>query len=1131
MGKFQKPKDKKTTEHNKQIRKYIRLGVLAILVVLLAVMPMLAARNQGAADTGASILTATVENKTIDTQIIGGGQLSSEASLNVRIPENVKLTQYLVGNGDTVKEGEPIAKVDKVSVMTAITEVQATLDYLAEEIAAASGDTASTSVKALAGGTVKMIYAQEGESVQDVMLDHGALAVLSLDDTMAVKIQQETTLDVGDTVTVTFSDGTEADGRVKTNLEGVLTITMEDDDYCVGEKVTVSTEAGVELGTGDLYIFSAWSATAYSGTVSDILVEENDSVYIGQSMFTLEDTGNSAQFQRLIDQRQEYEELMQELFTMYRTETITAPCDGIVTGVDEDGAYLLSDDGEGWFVSLLSFFAPKQDGFMAYATTVTEVTSSGTKLRIDPKAMYIEDIAAASERSADVNDMTESWTYNGEITVYTQDESGLLHSAGAAKAGDILLAVGDEEQVRWFVKLDGTNQTTQVTQAENSNGFFAFLLSDEEVTEEEFGCDGTNCNLDVSAEGHAPGCSKVVQTISDTAVSICNGSDGCTLDVAEEGHLPGCNKVVTTVLEESDSICNGAEGCTLNPDAQGHIEGCDYYVSISLFNSEQVTGSCNGNSDCTLDENAAGHTVGCPKYTPTITLSGETSVFVNTQYTATVTLSDSMDGTWSVSPNWLSISYGTITGTAPTEAGSYTITVSFTPTIGKKTTATLAVTVTEASDTPSCTGDENCQLDPNAEGHTENCPKKGVSVPVLEITTTTLGTGVVGQSYTYPVQVCGSTAGTWSAENLPSGLVMNEQTGVISGTPTYEGTFTVKVTYTDTATSTSDSKEYTLKVVTAETTVYTGYVAQVVEIKDGWAKVKQTLYSYTISDLSDPPKVSAAETDLTVEKEYTSDLIKTSELTVGDTFLIVVNNRGTVKLISKEAIQESQETPGQQGGTNTGGTTPSGGATTSGGGGGMTGGGTAQAFETYSLEKLTVASVTSQEHMTVSITIDELDITKIYVGQAAIVSVDALGGEQFDAEITGISNSGENEGGNSKFTVELTLGKSGEMLPGMYSSAFIKLYSTVDVPCISVAALNKEGTDTIVYTSYDTEKGVLGDPVVITIGASDGENVQVVSGMGAGDVCYYEYYDAYVGSDSPQQQVSGFNIGRMLGGR
>ena len=1031
MGKFQRQKEKKS------VRQYIRLGILTVLVVGLAVMPVLASRSKVAEGNQASILSATVENKNIDTQIIGGGQLSSEASLTIRIPENVKLTGYLVGNGDTVKKGDVIARVDKVSVMTAITEVQETLDYLAEEIAAASGDTASTSVKALAGGTVKVIYAKAGESVQDVMLDHGALAVLSLDDTMAVKIERETTLDVGDPVCVTFSDGRSADGRVKTNLNGVLTITMEDDDYSVGAKVTVSTESGEELGTGELYIFSPWSATAYSGTISDVLVNEDDTVAVGRVLFSLEDTGNSARFQRLIDQRQEYEELMQELFAMYRTETITAPCDGIVTGVDEDGTYLLADDGDGWFVNLLSFFGPEKDGFVAYAVTVTEVTASGTELRIDPKAMYIEDLAEASGISANLMAMTEGWKCPGEIAIYTQDENGLLQCDGTAKAGDILLAVGDEEQVRWVVKLDENNHAAQATRTENKRGGIGvFLLSDTDIQENICTADDS-CN----AQSHSAECP--LHGSSQNSVSFASENGERTTD--DEDHADD---------KEEDGDRNGREEDT----------------TVSILTSSLPNGT------------------------------------TGSSYSAALQATEGVTGSWSATglPAGLTLdaSAGAITGT-PAEAGDYYVTATFT--YGENQTATATVTLT-------------IEAAPSDEPEDD---------PVIRITTTTLGTGVVNQSYTYPMQASGSTAGTWRAENLPGGLVIHEQTGVISGTPAYEGNFAVTVTYTDAATGNSDTKEYPLTIVTAETVAYTGYVAQVAEIRDGWAKVKQTLYGYTISDLSNPPKVSASAADLTVEKEYTSDLIKTSELAVGDIFLIVVNNRGTVNLVSKEAIQETQNTTGQQGNANPGGTPSGGGAA----GGRVGGNGSVQSFEPYSLEKLTVASVTSQEHMTVSITVDELDITKIYVGQAAVVSVDALGGEQFGAEITKISNSGENEGGNSKFAVEITLGKSGDMLPGMYSSAFITLETCENVPCVPVAALGKVGVDSILYTSYDAETGTLGDPVVVSIGVSDGENVQILEGFAAGETCYYEYFDTYAGSDSPRQQSIGFDLGRMLSGR
>ena len=162
--------------------------------------------------------------------------------------------------------------------------------------------------------------------------------------------------------------------------------------------------------------------------------------------------------------------------------------------------------------------------------------------------------------------------------------------------------------------------------------------------------------------------------------------------------------------------------------------------------------------------------------------------------------------------------------------------------------------------------------------------------------------------------------------------------------------------------------------------------------------------------------------------------------------------------------------------------------------------------------------------MTLSITIDELDITKIYVGQETTVSVDALGGEQFDATVTQIAASGENDGGNSKFAVELTLEKSGEMLPGMYASAFITLETAKNVTCVPVAALEKNGPDSIVYTSYDEKEGTLGSPVAVTIGCSDGENVQILSGLEAGQTCYYAYYDNYVESDAPKQGGSVFNL-------
>lgn len=304
-----------------------------------------------------------------------------------------------------------------------------------------------------------LINETAAEAVQDVLLDHGALAVLSLDDTMAVKLEVSTNLRPGDGVCVAFTSGKEVDGRVKSNQDGTLIVTVEDEDYAVGAQVTVKTEDGQRLGTGELYIFNPWNATAYSGTISGISVSEGTTVSVNQTLFTISDPGNSAEYQRLIDQRHEYEELMQELFQMYRTETITAPCDGIVTGVDKNGAFLLADTGGSWVARLLSFFTgDTQEGFVAYTAKVVSVSDNGMELLMNPHEVSVSDLTDISHISADISGMTESWGYTGDQTVYIQTSDGLLQAAGTAKVGDILLAVGDADTVQWFVVLNGGSQ-------------------------------------------------------------------------------------------------------------------------------------------------------------------------------------------------------------------------------------------------------------------------------------------------------------------------------------------------------------------------------------------------------------------------------------------------------------------------------------------------------------------------------------------------------------------------------------------------------------------------------------------------------------------------------------------------
>ena len=397
----------------KNTKRLIKLVCIVVVVALLAAMPLLA--KQDAAEDGpkASILLGTVSAGSINTELIGGGTLAEEDALTVSVPSAVKLKKFLVSNGDTVAEGTPIATVDRVTVMTAISQVQETLEYLSEQIEEASDVDSEEAVTALAGGIVKILYAEEGESAQSVMLEHGALAVLSLDGLMAVDMQTQSTLSTGTAVTVTLSNGTAVTGKITKNLAGEMTVTVEDHGYTVDDKVQVTAEDGTVIGSGQFYIYSPWNATAYAGTIDTVKVSVGDKLNAGKTLMVLSDVGYSANYRQLIGQRQEYEELMMDLFQMYQTETVTAPCDGVVSGIDADSVQLLSNTGTGYTISFLAN-APNGNDQIQYANYVGKVTAvgqNGWSLLVNPQPISIADYTDLSGVPLDEGAMTQACTY------------------------------------------------------------------------------------------------------------------------------------------------------------------------------------------------------------------------------------------------------------------------------------------------------------------------------------------------------------------------------------------------------------------------------------------------------------------------------------------------------------------------------------------------------------------------------------------------------------------------------------------------------------------------------------------------------------------------------------------------
>ena len=161
----------------------------------------------------------------------------------------------------------------------------------------------------------------------------------------------------------------------------------------------------------------------------------------------------------------------------------------------------------------------------------------------------------------------------------------------------------------------------------------------------------------------------------------------------------------------------------------------------------------------------------------------------------------------------------------------------------------------------------------------------------------------------------------------------------------------------------------------------------------------------------------------------------------------------------------------------------------------------------FDLEGSTLMTVSPQETVSLTISLDEQDIAKVAVGQKATVKVEALSGQSFDAEITEVSVRGTNSGGSSKFTAKLELPKTADMLDGMSATASLPLVEKENIPTIPIAALAEEGSRTVVYTALDEKTGEPIDPVTVTIGISDDLTAEILSGLEVGDTYYYSYYD------------------------
>lgn len=147
---------------------------------------------------------------------------------------------------------------------------------------------------------------------------------------------------------------------------------------------------------------------------------------------------------------------------------------------------------------------------------------------------------------------------------------------------------------------------------------------------------------------------------------------------------------------------------------------------------------------------------------------------------------------------------------------------------------------------------------------------------------------------------------------------------------------------------------------------------------------------------------------------------------------------------------------------------------------------------------VSLVQVCDLEHLQVSLSVDEYDITSVSVGEKCTVTIVPLG-LQFETEIDHVNRVSTASGSVAYYCVEAELTVPDNVLPGMTASVSIPSEEALDVVTLDMAAL-----------SFDEEKkpyvliknGEAYEQRMLETGLSDGMKVEIVSGLAEGDTVY-----------------------------
>ncbi|MPM56011.1 hypothetical protein SDC9_102809 [bioreactor metagenome] len=130
-----------------------------------------------------------------------------------------------------------------------------------------------------------------------------------------------------------------------------------------------------------------------------------------------------------------------------------------------------------------------------------------------------------------------------------------------------------------------------------------------------------------------------------------------------------------------------------------------------------------------------------------------------------------------------------------------------------------------------------------------------------------------------------------------------------------------------------------------------------------------------------------------------------------------------------------------------------------------------------------------------TISVDELDIFHIALGQKGVVRFDGIQDQTFEATVTKISSIGQVANGFTTYAVTLSVTDNGTLKSGLNGTVQIIIQQREGVLTLPVEALQEDSDGSFVTLASDPQ-----NKVRVQVGISDGSNAEILSGLSEGDV-------------------------------